>query len=188
MSGGWKQQAKETRKSQSPLAGWCDANLSLPFARRLALLVSKNEALPHVVGILKEFRGKGEVLNSAQRIAVEAQLKGAGPWSGSEATLRAAAPRRQRAPAAGPAAGQRRGAGNTSEMAALRAELATLKAAALAGPAEGQPSRRARRASRRVNGASTGPATVPVEAEGDVPAPAGWQCTLCERLHPQPAK
>ena len=190
MSSGWVQQAKKTKKSHGPLADWCDANLSPRFARRVAALVAKGDATPRVVDILKEFRGKNKVLSSAQRIAVEAQLDGAGPWSSSEASLRTAAPPRHRAPAVGPAVGQRRGADRTSGMAlkAAHAEIAALKAAALPGPTEGQPSRRARRAARRVNGTGAEPAAMPVDADGDLPTPAGWQCARCERPHPQTAR
>ena len=183
MSSGWVQRTKKTMKAHGPLADWCDANLSPRFAKKVAALVAKGDATHRVVDILKEFRGKSKVLSSAQRIAVQAQLDGAGPRSSSEASLRTTAPPRQRTPAAGPAAGQRRGAGDASDVAALRAEVAALKAkaAARAGPSEGQPSRRARRTARRVDGTRTEPAAMPVDAEGVTPTPAGWQCARCER-------
>ena len=188
MSGGWKQQAKKQRKPTGTLTDWCDANLPSTIGARVALLVSKNEASPRVVGILKSYRTRSEVLSNVQRRGLEAELKGAGSWSGGEAPSRRTAAPRQRAPAAGAAAGQRHGTDRASDMAALRAENASLKAAAAAGPAEDQPSRRARRAARRVTFADTEPAALPVEVDGESPAAAGWQCAVCGRSHAQLAR
>ena len=78
MSGGWKQQAKKQRKPTGTLTDWCDANLPSTIGARVALLVSKNEASPRVVGILKSYRTRSEVLSNVQRRGLEAELKGAG--------------------------------------------------------------------------------------------------------------
>ena len=67
MSGGWKLQAKKHRKPSGTLTDWCDANLPLTIAARVALLVSKNEASPRVVCILKSYRTRSEVLSNVQR-------------------------------------------------------------------------------------------------------------------------
>ena len=75
-----KRKKKKERRPFADLAVWCDANLSPSFARKLGTLVANSQALKSVVDILKAARTKGEVLNNAQRIALDGQLRGAGPW------------------------------------------------------------------------------------------------------------
>ena len=80
-----------------------------------------------------------------------------------------------------------------TDMAALRAENAALKAAAAAGPAEARPPRRARRIARRVNFADTVPVAeftkVVIEVIDDhadievEPAPPLWICPACTTEH-----
>ena len=81
----WRHKQKK-QKPSSTLANWCDANLPLKMGRKVALLVSKSEASPRVVGILKTHRARNEVLSKAQRVALEAEVNGAGSWSATAAT------------------------------------------------------------------------------------------------------
>ena len=86
MAGEEWQHKRKKQKASVTLANWCDANLPLKTATRVALLVSKNEASPRLVGILKTHRARNEVLDKAQRIALEAEVKGAGSWTATIAT------------------------------------------------------------------------------------------------------
>ena len=93
MSGSaWKQKAK--KKPSGTIADWCDANLPSSVGAKVAGLVAKSEATFHVVGILKVYRTRSAVLSGAQRLSLEAELKGAGQWSQGEAAARAPAPPR----------------------------------------------------------------------------------------------
>ena len=62
------------------LAVWCDANIAASLAKKLGTLVANGHAVKSVVEILKAARIGGEVLNSAQRIALDGRLRRAGPW------------------------------------------------------------------------------------------------------------
>ena len=77
---GW-QQKRRRRKEGVGLAVWCDSNLPMKIAAKVAALVSKQEASPRLVGILTAHRARNEVLNKAQRIALEGEVKGAGSWT-----------------------------------------------------------------------------------------------------------
>ena len=67
---------RKMKKAKATLATWCDNNCNNP---KIAGLVVDGEASSKVVDILKQCRTAGEKLNSAQRTAMEGQLKGAGP-------------------------------------------------------------------------------------------------------------
>ena len=68
------------RRSSTDLGVWCDANISRPLARKLGTLITNGQALKSVVDMVKMARAKSEVLSSTQRIALEEQLRRAGPW------------------------------------------------------------------------------------------------------------
>ena len=208
---GW--QGKKTRVSAPPLATWADNN---GLSKRLACLISDGEATQLVIEIVKKFRAThGATITSVAKAKMLRELDAAGQWSksGKTAASQQAAPARRRAAFSGDAAKDSRsyaavaaGAGANRAEAALRQELQAMRKAnanltaalkanvnqdkALRGraAAEDQPSRRARRAARRDSRTRVDPAAMPVEEEEDTPAVAGWQCTLCERLHPRPTK
>ena len=202
---GWQQRPKKRRAN---LADWCNTNLSPKFAAKVAGLVANKEAAPRLLRILQTLRElNGPVLDKVQRLVLEAQVKGAGPWSAASPADRSAAPRlarRSTAPgsavdpsrsfasvAAGPVAALQ------AENAALRAKLkaggSSLPAATTGDAVTGGARRRGRSSGRRLRSAATGATraatqAVPMEAEqaeGDVKdeSDAQWKCLDCGKLH-----
>ena len=204
----WRRKQKK-QKPSGTLADWADSN-GVP--KRVAGLIADGEATARVVEILKKYRARGATLSSAQRTSLVAELNGAGQWSGT-AGRKASPPEPSRSSRADGTARPRSyaavAAGTAADVAVLRAEIAALKVAAAAGPAETRPPRRAWRIARRVNSAAatdavtpapsstapgrrakrvalaeTEPSEIAVEAEEEeLCEEAGWICTSCMATH-----
>ena len=101
---GWQTHSNRRTKLLGSLSEWCDSNIPTAKGAKIATLVAKKEASDRVVAILKKYQRRGAELSKAQRIALEAELDGAGQWSAAAAPAptrrRRAAPRAEPAPAA----------------------------------------------------------------------------------------
>ena len=192
----WLQTRARKKKERRPLADlavWCDTNLSPTFARKLGTLVSNNQALKSVVGILKAARTKGEVLNNAQRIALDGQLRGAGPWEAGAGPAPtsgkvAARPARTREALSKdpkyPSRTSYAAAAAGAKDPALR-ESERLLAAAL------KNTKRLEEVIKRGEAASAAPGGSAVSAadvEMNNPRATHWLCEFCGRGHPKPKR